>query len=601
MNYLENNIDAIRQCRPGLLEQLEAVQPIPPVRDKNETPKNAGKAVEFLGDFAKEGVFVLMGLGMGYLAKTLVEKTKESHLIIAYEPSVASFKYVLQRLDLTKLLSSPKVYLLVGDVDSYWFVHQCHTRMINGRLWVIQHKNFLNGGKEKCKAFYDKFVEEKRVADINMTTQIGLGKTFMNAIMDNIPHIITNNGVISLQGIAKGKPVVSVGAGPFLERNVDKLKEMKGKAMIICVDVALPYLLSHDIVPDIVTGIDPLNDNCALFRDERVKNIPLVCMSQYTHKVIKEYPGKMFFSSMPGNQVFVWLQWYWDEKGHIDTFGGSVSHFSFALAEYMGADPIVLMGHDFAFKKNYYIGNADRMLYDEAKRTDPFPDETKDAIEMDNMYGEKVFVKQILMSFKTVFENKINTINNKVINLSYGGLTIKGTEEMTAEKFIGQYCKEDIDYPEMFKNINNSNGHNLDELIGACKTGRAVFKRIRLYSKKITDYIHKAMALRSDGNNDEARAELRKLVKIQHNTIHPLLEIMSGYHTILEIYLQRQDIQDIDTIEDEWVKRDSQMMRGLNYYGELIEAIDKFIIQLNSLIKDLTALRKKESGISRPE
>jgi hypothetical protein len=593
LNYLNNNLELLKTHRPELYEKLIDVEPVRPIPDKNETMKNAVRAVDFLGDIAKEGVFILMGLGMGYFAQVLSKKISKGHNIVVYEPNKAMFKYILSKLDMTPFLSSEKIALMVGDADNFWWVYHYHTHMINGRMWVIRHKNFYNGDKKKCDEFYGKFTEEKRVADINVTTQIGLGKTFMNSIMANLPHIIRNNGVISLKDIAKGKTVVSVGAGPFLESNVERIREMKGKVLVMCVDVALPFLLKHDVVPDIVTGIDPLNDNCALYRDERVKDIPLVCMSQYTHKIIKDYPGQMFFSSMPGNQIFHWLQWYFSEKGHIETFGGSVSHFTFALAQYMGADTIALMGHDFAFKKNYYVGNADRILYDEAERTDPFPDETLDAVEIDNMYGEKVFVKQVLLSFRTVFENKITSIDTKVINLSEGGLLVKGAEQMKVDDFIKQYCVEDIDYPKMFAEMIPSNEYQLDELIGACKVGKDVFKKINKYSLKILEHIHQAVALRQEGKDEEARKFLRKIQRIRPFTVHPLLEIMSGYHNILEIYLQRQDIQDIDSIEDEWERKDAQLMRGLNYYGELSDAINKFLVPLDTLIKELTKMRGK--------
>ncbi len=603
MNYYEKNLEVLKEFRPQIMEGLSDIQIVKPIKDKDETMYNARKAVDFLGDVAKEGVFVLMGFGMGYFLKAINEKLTNGHRIIAYEPNKGVFKHMLEKVDMTKMLASDKVYLLLGDVDNYWFIHHCHDHMVNGRLWLIKHKNFHNGDKEKCDEFYTKFVDEKRLADINMGTQIGMGKTFMNAIMDNIPQIIKNDGVISLKGMLKNKPVVIVAAGPFLEKNVDRLKDIKNKAMIICVDTALPFLLKHDIVPDIVTGIDPLNDNCALYRDERVKHIPLVCMSQYTHKIVKDYPGRIFFSSMPGNQIFVWLQWYWDEKGAIECFGGSVSHFSFSLAEYMEAGTIALIGHDYCFKSNYYVGNADRMLYDEAERKDPFPDETKDAIETENMYGEKVFIKPVLMSFRTAIENRLQHYPGKVLNLSDGGVKIKGTTEMKVDDFIKEYCTETIDYEAMLSNCSSSNKYQIDELIRACNVGKGIFRKINFYSLKILTYIHEAKKLRDEKKDKETRKILRRIEKMRHNTIHPLLEIMSGYHTILELYLKKQEIQDIDEIKDEWKRREAQMMRGLNYYGELSDAINKFLTQLDSLIKELKAMRKKDNelpGFIRP-
>jgi hypothetical protein len=467
--------------------------------------------------------------------------------------------------------------------------------MMNGKLWVIRHQNFVNGDREKCDEFYRKFAEEKRMADINVGTQVGLGKTFMNAILENIPTIIRNNGVSSLKDALKDKPALVVASGPSLDGEAESLKKMQGKVFMLACDTALPFLLRHDIIPDVVCGIDPLADNNALFRDPRCRDIPLVCMAQYTPKVAKTYPGRKYFSAMPGNQIFHWLQWYWDEKGSVECFGGSVSHFAFAIADHMGASTIALIGHDFSFKSKWYCGDTSQILHDEMGLE--IPDETKGAIREKNVRGEDVYTKPTLLSFRTSLQSKIACFDRKVINLTTDGLPIKGAVDMTPEAFIADYCREphgcDI------SGLRSTNGYQLGELIKAVTLGRNIFRTINTYSLRIIGYIHEAKRMRAEGDDKGARRFLRRIERMRHFTMHPLLEIISGYHTMLEIYLRRQDIQDIDKLEDPWERREAQMERGLNYYGELSEAITLLLARLDALLRDLKAMRKKD-GVSRP-
>jgi hypothetical protein len=567
---------------------IEDAQITPPVKDDNETYENAINAIDFLGDVANEGVFVIMGLGAGYFVKEVVEQINTGHSMIVYEPSAGVLKNAMHELDLTKMFACERIYIALGDVKDYWFVHHCHMRTVNGRLWVIKHKNFHNGDGELCDEFYKRFQEEKRIADINIGTQIGLGKTFMNCILKNIPEIIKNNGVVSLKDIAVNEPVLVVASGPSLDNSIDDLKKLADDIFIIACDTALPFLLLHDIVPDVVTGIDPLTDNNALFRDPRCKDIPLVCMAQYTPSVVKAYPGPIYFSSMPGNQVFQWLQWYWDNKGAVECFGGSVSHFAFGLAEYMGAKTIGLMGHDYSFKSKWYCGDTSEMLHKEMGKE--VPDETKDAISQTNINGDPVFTRPTLLSFKTAVENKIKVFDGKVYNLSREGLPVEGTYYSSVDDFINKYCND----KPVIEHVSTSNGYQIDDLIKAVHLGKYVFKTIKKYSLKIIGLIHEARKLKDSGDKKGCRKILRKIEKMRHFTTHPLLEIMSGYHTILEIYLQRHDVKDIDNIKDEWEKRDAQMFRGLNYYGELNEAVGLFVVELDDLNKELKKIRRRD-------
>jgi hypothetical protein len=584
-------MELVKKYRPVLTDRIVSTQPIAPIPDPNETRRNAVKAVEFLDstNAAKEGVFVVMGMGKGYFAHEVASRLDNGHIMAVYEPNTGIFKHAMSRLDLAPILGNEKVFLALGDSFDGTWIHLCHYKMLNGKLWLVRHKNFHNGDRELCDKFYEKFISEKRVADINMTTQVGLGKKFINSIMENIPALVTRDGVVSLKGMLGGKPAMVVASGPSLDDTIDHVKAAKGKMCVIAVDTALPHLLSHGVVPDIVTGIDPLSDNNALVKDARCREIPLACVAQYTPRIVKEYPGRVFIAGMPGNQIFHWLQWYWEDKGNIDCFGGSVSHFAYGLAEYMGAGDIVLVGHDYSYKSKWYCGTTSELLHSEVGLQ--VPDETLGAPQEKNVAGEMVYTRPTLLSFRTALENRISQFPRRVINLSPCGLPIAGTEHG------GDVPSHDCDYAALIRDCRSSSAYQLEELINACVLGRDIFNKVKHYCLRILARIHKAQDARREGRDRECIVMLRRIEKMRHYAIHPLLEIMVGYHALLDIYLRRQDVQDVDTMTDEWKQREARMDRGLNYYGELNEAVGLFLVELRKLIQALRCMRT-DHGVS---
>jgi hypothetical protein len=588
LSLFSKNMEALRQYRPQLLPVIDRVRSVRAIRDTDETRKNAKDAVAFLGDIAKEGVFVIMGVGAGYFVEQLSKKVTDGHSVIIYEPEVGVFKSLLSRADVSSFLSSEKAYLVVGDKPDCWFVHHCHHNMVNGKLWVIRHKNFTNGGAEKCDEFYQKFLAEKRAADVNVGTLVGLGKTFMNSILKNMPKIVQSQGINELRGLLSGIPAVVVASGPSIDNQIDDLKRMQGHVALLAVDTALPFLLSRDIVPTAVFGIDPLDDNKSLVTDPLCKDIPLVCLTQYTPDVVKSYLGPIFFSGQPGNQITQWLRWYYEDKGAVDCFGGSVSHFAIGMAHYMGASEIALVGHDYCFKSKWYCGTTSEDMHKFMKLQ--VPDETQGADKDTNIDGEEVFTRPILQTFKHSVERWIaGHPDMPFVNLSHG-LSIEGAEPMSIREYADKYTG--LTAPSLPPSPTTP--FDPSDLLSAVMVGRGILRKIKKVSLRIISTIHEIKAMREKGDQKAVRRMMNRIERVRKATVHPLLEIMGGYHTILELYLKRQDVQDIDKIEDEHERQGLRLDRGLNYYGELNEALGIFLTNLDPLLKEL---RKMKRGI----
>ncbi len=557
--------------------------------------KCADQAIDLLGKMEKEGgIVVLFGFGLGYFAEEVLKRFEKGHILMIYEAVPALFKTALKTRDLTDLLESEKVKIVLGeDADNFSFIHSRDHLLVFAKFWIVKHDPSVKLNEEAYERFQKRLEEEKRLALSGTGTALGMGKEFINAFMANIPHTIRRPGVSKLKDIFKGRPAIVVSAGPSLEKNFHVLKKAKGKAVIIAADVVLPTLLPAGIVPDILVAIDPMAENIAVFRDNPLlKDVPFICLAQYTPEILNIYPGPIFVNTALGNPIFQWLGSFWEDKGYIHCFGGSVAHLGFAAAEYMGSDVIALIGQDLSYEEKFHAGDATKLLH--AFHNQEVPDYRKGAQVAEDIFGEKRYSLSSLLGFKTTFEKKVKVFSGSVINATEGGLPIEGATVMRLLDFIEEYC--DIPPIEIFSVLSGLTKsevrYNLEGLVSQVKGAKALFTDIKRNAERALKYIHRAKKLKEKKQEENPKLHniLRRLEKIREKVRHPILNIIASYHYQLELYLKRAVVQEIDEIEDKWEKLEAQLFRGLNYYNELLEAIELFVKPLDRLI---TALNRE--------
>jgi Tfp pilus assembly protein PilF len=162
--------------------------------------------------------------------------------------------------------------------------------------------------------------------------------------------------------------------------------------------------------------------------------------------------------------------------------------------------------------------------------------------------------------------------------------------------FLDEYCNQpEIDTFSILSNVKyDMIGYNLDGLITVLSEARDIFSGIKKNSNRVLKHIKRVKTLKEKGQEDsiEFNNILNKVEALIERVKHPLLNILVGYHYGLELYMRKQEIQEIDEIEDKWEKNDKQLERGSNYYSEVVKTIDLFSKQLNRLLSSLQREKK---------
>lgn len=563
----------------------------------------ANQAIDLMGKIGKNGMVVLFGFGLGYFAEAVLKVLGKGHILLVYEAVPELFKTALRTRDISGLLESEKVKIILGEnADNFSVLHSHHHLIQNGQFWIIKHHPSVKINIAAYDNFHKRLDEEKALSDIGIRTMTSRGKEFMNAFFENVPDFIANAGVNKLKDIFKDRPAIVVSAGPSLDKNLHLLKKAKGKAVIITVDGALPTLLPCGIIPDLVVAIDPelANINDKFLDNPLLKDVPFICLAQYTPTAIKIYPGPLFLNNVPQNIACQWLGSYWEDKGCVETFGGSVAHFAFAVAEFVGASGIAFVGQDLSYKGGRvhtygYSDSLDRQSEDAIKRGAPSIPMAQPA---ENIFKEQVYTIPQFLVFKTSFENRIKVFKGIVVNATEEGLAIDGAPSLRLADYIDDYCAKmpEMDTLSILLGIqHDKTSCNLEGLIAEVKAVSDKYSGIKKASQTILKYIKRINSLkkgRGYKDSPELSDVLNKVELLIEEVKSPMLNLLVGYHYGLELYLKKQIIQDIDEIEDKWEKLTGQLERGQNYYSELIKAIDLFNAQLKKLLQALEIEKK---------
>jgi len=168
---------------------------------------------------------------------------------------------------------------------------------------------------------------------VNRKTREGNEKKWNKNIQANKPLYILGNP------LPKGLIAYLVGAGPSLEKNINELKNVGSRGIIVGIDANLKFMLEHGVKPEYCVSLDASDKMWTMVKPviKYTKDITLVVNIASNPKVIKHWLGpKFFFNSMHPR------------------FGSKTEEF-FAGSRYAIAKKNVKKGEELRMNNNYKI------------------------------------------------------------------------------------------------------------------------------------------------------------------------------------------------------------------------------------------------------
>ena len=278
-------------------------------------------------------------------------------------------------------------------------------------------------------------------------------------ILNNLANMAIYEQTSILHSQFSGRAAIIVSPGPSLEKNIELLKDVKGRAVIICVLHALRDLQISGVDPDIVVHVDPRDlKTVNSKKNGKVKSL----WNQWidgndlskVNLVVSNYQRPNMFEVSAKNVIWMSSGLPIGELLPIDVFdyervGGSVSHAAFDLAVELGCTSIALVGQDLAFSKDgaNYTKHADLGEISKDKRAEKLK-AYGDDVETKGWNNQNVISNNTFIAFGKAFESFARELNGKDIalfNCSEGGLYIEGFEHCKLSTFIENQVSNDIE------------------------------------------------------------------------------------------------------------------------------------------------------------
>ena len=320
---------------------------------------NAEKACDdwlsqFENKLVDDTIILVYGLGDGSYVEKLLKLNDECKIII-YEPCADVFWHVFGRKNIAELLENERVFCAVEGICEGLYDAALETFVEYANYQLVFNANLPNYPQifpEKYKWALDLQLYEIKRVILNRNTEIYYSKEMIHNIMELSRDIIEQYSVVQLTDIVckkefEGMPAILIAAGPSLDNNIEKLKQIKDSVFIMAVDTALNTVLKHDIIPDMTISVDG-HKPLVLFEDERVKNIPISLSAVSNAKIVEQSNAMRFYELEQGEYLSTIYNKLGKEIKGLPT-GGSVANNACSLLVLMGFKTIIFMGLDLAY------------------------------------------------------------------------------------------------------------------------------------------------------------------------------------------------------------------------------------------------------------
>ena len=558
---------------------------------------NAEKACDdwisqFENKLVDDTIILVYGLGDGSYVEKLLKLNDECKIII-YEPCADVFWHVFGRKNIAELLENERIFCAVEGICEGLYDAALETFVEYANYQLVFNTNLPNYPQifpEKYKWALDRQLYEIKRVILNRNTEIYYSKEMIHNIMELSRDIIEQYSVVQLKDIVCKKesedmPAILIAAGPSLDKNIEKLKQIKDSVFIMAVDTALNTVLKHDIIPDMTISVDG-HKPLVLFEDERVKNIPISLSAISNAKIIEQNNAMRFYELEQGEYLSAIYNKLGKEIKGLPT-GGSVANNACSLLTLMGFKTIIFMGLDLAYpggiehtKEAYH----ELTLIDKSK---------KEYIEIEDIWGNKVLTEENMNLYRKWFESYIKIMPQiRFIDATEGGALIHGTEIKNMDEVIGEFHNKIYDKDVLWKDLLPY--LNREEQQRAIKFIKEIPQSIEHIEKYIDDGLDiyskiKMLNKKRDNRPVVISKNLKRIGELNNLMENEMAFNVIRYYAMETSYKVRGEVLNYDRNENMKVQIEGLTNNGVILYEGFKRAVKEFKKDMDELILSFDA------------
>jgi hypothetical protein len=391
----------------------------------------------------KHDLLLIMGLG--------AEQTVAQHLNNGLHRVVAIIP------EGTAHTQAPNVTVLRAQAEIKSFIWSNNTPIQRISLRMTPDSGIT---QDIAKAWLKIFAEIAEAHRSFHATMSNLGPLWALNGMNNVRAVAQNPMIGDYKHTFAGVPMIVVGAGPSLARNLDVLKHAQGRAIVIGIHRTLQSLHRANITADITIAVEPRNVRHQ-YENVGLEKLAASILATTVHPNLHTTQAKrvIHYTSQGREEWLLAPQ----DRHHAALSLGTVSHAAVSLGRAWGCDPIILIGHDLAFPGGavYHADGADgattvvqaqgqwRMTATSAERKATLAGsgtENFDMMDIEAYNGGTVMTSTSFNNFRLTLEKMaVDWAGDvKLINATEGGAKIKGWRQAPLREVLASLADIDL-------------------------------------------------------------------------------------------------------------------------------------------------------------
>ena len=545
------------------------------LNSKYDPVNEAHKYMEDSFEMPNESVLIMYGLSNGNYAREYIKNSNKNTKCIIFEPSKEIFMQVIKCIDITDLLNSNRIYIVVRGVNTEDFVYITQEWF---QVYNIETNRFIAAPKYK-ELFYEDYRNFEHELNemyqrfhISANTAMKFGK---KAVKNNLHNMTFFEGCRSgtelKDKFPNDMPAIVVSAGPSLEKNVEFLKDAKGKAFIFVVDSAISKVLEQGIKPDAIISVD-CNKSVEHFRAQGIAELPFfVHMDVNTDVLSYLKPENLFFYC---SDTELCIDLFKKVGSKIDDLegGGSVATAAITNLISWGVKRIILIGQDLAFTGNrMHVGEDAIEIGDE-------DDEYRYVKDID---GNDVIIRQdYYMYLKWIEETALEYKDIDFIDATEGGAYKKNVRQMRLSDAIEKYCTKEYDISNILLSVPRI--FQETDMLFVQETFLKMKNDFRYIKKQLA--ICKADCTRGIRILESGENNIRELKRI-NKSIEKTDALISDCDERMYLY-KYNAISEMDMMQDMYSEEESDIKEAIRMY----QKSEKYYASIESIIPELIAM-----------
>lgn len=384
-------------------------------------------------------VLIFFGIGKGFgldYAKRHFDSLKR---VIIIEPNQEVFKAFLCTYDLNSILNGLGEITFILNQNQENVIYQL-SHLLFSLMQVKFEILYLMSYKHLYKDYFSDI--NKQVVDLVRGGIVNLAtiNAFKYLWISNIFRNLKKHAIMSttLENFLKGKTVFIVSAGPSLNKNIQLIKEIGDKGIVVAVGSAIKILDSHGIRPHFRFSIDGSPGQMKIFKDLKIQNVPLLSSYMHAYEVQESYQGEVVRVVLDGDFFVHYILDKAQINYNVFEVGYSVANVALNFFCQNAVDRIVFLGQDLAFTdgEHYAQGSWDN----EKKDLD-----NPNFIKIKDIYGNDTYTDKTHYSMKILMEKAILRYGDSIsfIDATEGGAKIEHTEIMPLKFVLEELLDKD--------------------------------------------------------------------------------------------------------------------------------------------------------------